>query len=206
MIANYTDLQSAVATWLNRDDLTDVIPDFIRLAESQISRRLRRNTVRTEVQIVSDSYAIPSTVAQLRSLRLVTSSYEKDLPIVIVTPEQLAEHRAANSSTGRPRYAAVVAGNLLFVPAPDDSYTMEMSYFSKLVPLSSSVPTNDVLTESPDLYLFGALKESAAYLEHDERIPVWESKFETALQQLEIVREREEYTASLRPARLPRVF
>ena len=35
-LANYSDLQSAVAGWLNRTDLTSQIPDFIALAESKL--------------------------------------------------------------------------------------------------------------------------------------------------------------------------
>jgi hypothetical protein len=36
----YAGLQASVADWLNRADLTAVVPDFIAMAEAQISRRL----------------------------------------------------------------------------------------------------------------------------------------------------------------------
>lgn len=205
-LSNYTELKAAVATWLNRTDLTAVIPDFISLAEAQITRRLRRSTVRATVTVSEAAYVLPSTVAELRSLRLVTSDTRKDIAIAICSPEILNEHRAVWPAIGRPRYAAVVGGSLLLVPAPDAAYSLEMSYFPKLVPLSGTNLTNIVLTEAPDLYLYGALMQSAPYLEHDERIPVWAGGFETALKELEMVREREEFNASLRPARLPRVF
>jgi len=39
-LANYTDLLASVATWLNRTDLTSVIPDFVTLAEERIARDL----------------------------------------------------------------------------------------------------------------------------------------------------------------------
>lgn len=203
---NYTELKAAVAVWLNRTDLTAVIPDFISLAEAQISRRLRRSTVRATVTVSEAAYVLPSTVAELRSLRLVTADTRKDIAIAICSPEILNEHRAVWPAVGRPRYAAVVGGSLLIVPAPDAAYSLEMSYFPRLVPLSATNLTNIVLTEAPDLYLYGALMQSAPYLEHDERIPVWAGGFETALKELEMVREREEFNASLRPARLPRVF
>jgi hypothetical protein len=205
-LTNYTELQASVATWLNRTDLVAAIPDFIALAEAQISRRLRRSTVRASVTISDPVYVLSAAVAELRSLRLVTADTRKDIAIAICTPEILNEHRAVWAAIGRPRYAAVVGSSLLLVPAPDQAYTMEISYFPRLIPLSSSNLTNIVLTEAPDLYLFGSLKEAATYLEHDERVPLWESKFEAALNQLAIVREREEFNASLHPARLPRVF
>jgi hypothetical protein len=37
-ISTYTDLKTSIASWLNRDDLTSVIPDFISLAEAGINR------------------------------------------------------------------------------------------------------------------------------------------------------------------------
>ena len=40
-LSTYTELKASVADWLNRTDLTSVIPDFIALAEAQIERTLR---------------------------------------------------------------------------------------------------------------------------------------------------------------------
>ena len=40
-ITTYSELQSAVADWLNRDDLTSVIPNFIELAEADLTRNLQ---------------------------------------------------------------------------------------------------------------------------------------------------------------------
>ena len=40
-ITTYAELKSSIANWLNRDDLTAVIPDFIALAEAQIARDIR---------------------------------------------------------------------------------------------------------------------------------------------------------------------
>ena len=40
-LSNYTGLKASIADFLNRDDLTAVIPDFITLAEAQINRDVR---------------------------------------------------------------------------------------------------------------------------------------------------------------------
>ena len=37
-ITTYAELKSSIANWLNRDDLTSVIPDFISLTEAGINR------------------------------------------------------------------------------------------------------------------------------------------------------------------------
>ena len=40
-INTYSTLQTAVANWLDRDDLTDRIPEFVSLAEATFNRTLR---------------------------------------------------------------------------------------------------------------------------------------------------------------------
>ena len=40
-ISNYGELKTSVANWLDRDDLTERIPEFIALCESMIIRSLR---------------------------------------------------------------------------------------------------------------------------------------------------------------------
>jgi hypothetical protein len=40
-LATYDDLKLAAANWLNREDLTGAIPDYITLAEARINDRLR---------------------------------------------------------------------------------------------------------------------------------------------------------------------
>ena len=40
-ITTYTELKAAIADFLNRDDLSAVVPTFISLAEADIQRRVR---------------------------------------------------------------------------------------------------------------------------------------------------------------------
>ena len=205
-LSNYTGLKAAIADYLNRVDLTTQIPGFIQLAEAEIARRVRRKTVRTSITIAQESTTLPADCAEPRAIHLLTSNRWQDMPLYVGTFEQLAETRASHSVAGRPTRAAMMGRQLLVAPEPDKSYQADLLYFAQITPLSASVSTNDVLLESPDAYLYGALKHSALFLEHDERIPVWSGFFDNALAQLEIVREREETNASLRPVRLPRRF
>lgn len=205
-LSTYSELQASVAGWLNRSDLTVVIVDFVALAEATIKRRLRRRTARASIPIASASVTLPADCAELRSISFVSTSYGQDLPIRIGTPEQLAEVRARHSATGRPVQAAVIGAQLVFAPAPDAVYTADITYFQQLTPLTASAPSNVVLTEAPDAYLFGALLQAAPYLAHDERIPVWQSRFDAAIDELNAVREHEELNASVRPVRLSRPF
>lgn len=203
----YANLQLAVADWLNRSDLTAVIPDAITLCEADMKRRLRRTSVSDQIDVDDETVDMPSDLAELRSLSLVTGSPTLDVPLRVCTPEMLAERKARQAGVAsRPTDVAVVAGKLQFAPAPDQTYTANIVYFQSLTPLGSLNPTNAVLDEAPDAYLFGTLYHLEAYLEHDERMPTWKQKYDDAIDQLNDVRTREEYGASIRDVRLPRVF
>lgn len=207
LLDNYTNLQTSIASWLDRSDLVDMIPAFIDLTEAKIDRVLRRTVTRQTITITSESTNLGTTIAELRSIRLVTASAGQDVVLDIVTPEMLSETRARHRAVaGRPVAASVIGGNLIVAPAPDQAYTAEMVAYLGLVPLSSTNATNVVLTEAPDLYLYGALSHSAPFLQHDERLPMWISLFQTALDELHNRREREEHGANRRPMGLPVVF
>lgn len=208
--ANYADLQAAIADFLNRDDLGAQIPGFIALAEARIARLLRRKTVRdTGFAILanSDSTPLPSDCNELRSAVIQSGTPTMDTPLPIVPLSMIADLRAYNAGiSAYPDVVAVVDGSLITAPPPDQNYTLTITYFQKLVPLSGGNPTNVVLTEGPDAYFYGALREAAHYLEHDERVDTFDQKFLQAIAELNDKRDREEMGGDLKRARLPRVF
>ena len=71
---------------------------------------------------------------------------------------------------------------------------------------AADTATNVVLNEAPDIYLFGALLQAEPFLLNDERVALWRDQFDRAIEQLNNVREREEYMANIRPVRLAVVF
>lgn len=201
-LSNYTELQDSIGKWLNRGDLAEQIPEFISLTEAEISRVLRKSSTRQTVTLSEEALTLGSAVGELRSVRLVTASPYRDLPLEIGTPEIFWGWKASFSASGRPRKAALIAGRLVVAPVPDAAYTAEIVYYNALVPLSDTNPTNEVLRDDPDVYLFGSLMQAAPYLKDDERIPVWEAKFQRGLDQIEVQGQRRE-SASLQPIRLP---
>lgn len=203
---NYTNLKLTIGKWLDRTDLVEFVPGFIKLAEAEIDRVLRRTVARATITISTDTTSLDDGIAELRSVRLVTAAPRRDVVLDVVTPEMLAETRSMFQSTGRPVAASVIGGQLVVAPAPDQAYSAEIVYFSSLIPLDDTVASNVVLVEAPDLYLYGALSHSAPFLQHDERVEVWRTFFINALEQLHNRREREEHGANLRPIRLPVVF
>ena len=208
MITDYASLQSAIADFCNRTDLTAVIPQFIQQAEIEIAEDVRRTEAMGQFTINDVTWPIPSTIKELRSLRLVTGSPALDLPLKGMTPEQLAEQRAIQVNTpGRPLNFAVIGPNVVFDVTPDQAYTMEITYLQALSPLSDSNPTNTVLLQAPTIYLYGAMVPASLYLQYgDSVVQTYQALYDRLVMKYNLLREREMYGASLRPARLPMVF
>jgi hypothetical protein len=76
------------------------------------------------------------------------------------------------------------------VPTPDSNYATELTYYAKLSKLSNSVATNFILESSPDAYLYGSLLQAAPYLQDDNRIQVWATLYERALNDLQVADDR----------------
>lgn len=173
----YAGLKASVADFLNRADLTSAIPDFIVLAEAEMNRRIvsRRNIARSTVTINSEFVTAPTDIYKIAWL------YYTDIPSLsptYFTPANFPLELA--TITARPRWYTLQASTaqFRFGPAPDATYTAALTYWARLAALSSA---NWLLTDHPDIYLYGALKHSAPYLVDDKRIAVWEGLFEAAL-------------------------
>tara|TARA_R110000822_G_scaffold73621_3_gene176948 strand:+ start:1197 stop:1814 length:618 start_codon:yes stop_codon:yes gene_type:complete len=201
-ISTYAELQSSIGDWLNRDDLTNVIPDFITLAEAQFNRSVRhRKMVTRATATISSRYsATPGDWLQTIQLHLQTDPIQ---PLEYVTEETMNEQRAKSSAGGRPTRFTMVGTEYEVNPGPDDNYIAEVVYYAKVPPLSTSNTTNWMLELSPDIYLYGALIQSAPYLKDDERLAVWASIYQKLIEDMNVSDERSRGQVSMRMAFQP---
>lgn len=181
-ISTYSQLKSTIGDWLNRGDLVAVVPSFIALAESQIERALRvRQMIGRSVATIDTPYsAVPADFLEPKTFKITSSTPVQ--PLEFATMEQMDDFEASNFGLRKPTYFSVVGNQLRVHPAPDTAYTAELVYYAKLPKLSDSNPTNWLLTSSPDVYLYGALLQSAPYLKDDERMAVWSALYTAGLE------------------------
>lgn len=181
-IGTYSELQSAVADFLNRDDLTLIIPTFISLAEAQMDRDIRHWRMESRSSITLDSEYVDLPADWIETISLNAGNTN---PIKLASRESIADKRIDSQDTaGTPRFYAHIAGKLELYPTPDDSYTGEILYYAKIEALSDSNTTNWLLTYYPDAYLYGALIHSAPYLQEDERSVLWAQMYGATVQKI----------------------
>ena len=182
---NYAQLKSNIADFLNRSDLTAVIPTFIELAESQMDRalRVRQMLSRSTASIDTQYSAFPADFLEAKTFKITSSNPIQ--PIEFLTPEQMDDRdQLYANAPGIPKYFTIIGGQIRVSPTPDATYTAELMYIAKLPKLSDSVTTNWLLASSPDAYLYGSLMQAAPYLKDDERVAVWGTLYNTAIESI----------------------
>jgi hypothetical protein len=191
-IVDYASLQSAVTEYLARDQDTTLIgriPTFIQLAEAKFNRQLFVRQMEQRATAVVDTasgepefISLPEDFQSMRRVRLSSVTGKPWLEFKSGT--QIDEYRFGTSNVaGRPRYFTVFGDEIELAPTPDAAYAIEMVY-RKSIPTLASNANNWLLTLAPDLYLYGALLESAPYIKEDGRIQTWGLGLTTALNDL----------------------
>jgi len=190
-ITNYTELKASVADWLNREDLTAQIPDFITFAEARLNRtlRVREMLTRRRTETTDGFIGLPPDYLETYQLQLPSNATNTPEPLTFIGPNEAAQFKAT-SMTGKTRYYTIIDGAFELIPTPTSSVELTITYYAKVPALSSTQATNWLLTKAPDLYLYATLANAAPYLQNDERIPVWSQLASSAFDELMMDSER----------------
>lgn len=195
-IGNYSELQVAVANWLDRDDLTDRIQEFIALGEARINRvlrvRLMENKYTASTVAGQRNYALPTGYIQMRNFQLNTDPLT---PLSYVTPG--IYHRLwGGSSDGTPNFYTIITNEIQLGPVPASVLTMEMLFYKRITALSGSNTTEQMLTDNPDIYLYSALLEAEPFIMNDERVSLWAQGFQQAISDLQEQDNKDRHSGS----------
>lgn len=173
-ISTYSELKTAVADFLNRDDLTDIIPTFISLGEAQIMRDSRhwRQQRRATTTLNERFENLPSDFLQGIHFYIDTTNGRKTLEFAS-SAEISRRNLNAFDVPGEPEVYTINSGQIEFIPAPDGDYPLTLIYYAKTQGLSDDNPENWLLTYYPDVYLYASLMHTAPYLQEDQRFGIW---------------------------------
>jgi len=187
---DYASLQTSIAAWLNRDDLSSYIPESITLAEAEFQRTIRAREMLRNADTTTSvvSVQLPSDFLELRHITLTSENQ----PLYYATLAELDDIRRNVQVAAQPTHVAVYNTKLELAPVPDKQYTLEIVYYQKIPELSSNTSTNWLIAAYPDVYLYGCLTKAAPFIGEDERTNVWRQEYTNAVNQLNIISERTE--------------
>jgi len=179
-LTNYDELVKQVIDWSHRGDLRTKIPDFITLAENAMYSNDAEVLAVRSMEIISTALtagqylSLPDNFESARSVRLDTDSGGE---LKFQAPEQMFKE----PSTGKPNFFTIVGNEVQFDRTPDSEYTIEIQYYRKATPLSDDNQTNEILTNHPSIYLYGALAQVFAYSQDDQQLSKYGQLFVGAI-------------------------
>ena len=175
----YANLQAHIASDLNRGDLTTAIVDFIRLAEAEMSDRLktREMSVRETLTITDGVATIPAALQSVQSMRLASAPYGR------IEPEGIEALEARRlDAPGDPATYAMVGEEFVFWPPNSSSAVIR--YRRDVPALTDEATSNWVLLGHPHVYLYGTLYHAYMFLKDSQRASEYEGKFGAAIASL----------------------
>jgi hypothetical protein len=195
MPMNYASLTVQIQQYANRtdDDFNNQIPNFIAQAINRIYYEARD----IGFEVTRSSALVPDNGDQTI---LFTTNWKETLSFTLLdvrlnpiaqillprTYEFCLDYWPNLDQTAPPVFYSVRSynnNNLVFYlsPIPDLNYGYEINYLG--IPLLDATHTTNFLTERyPALLLYACMVETIPFLKNDERIPVYESLYNRALQ------------------------
>ena len=195
-IATYSELNTAVANWLDRDDLTDRIPEFIALCEARFNRLLRIRAMEYKQTATTVSgqrnLALPTGFIQMRNLQMNENPI---VPMQYVTPE-IYDRLYGSTLTGTPQMYTIIADEIQLGPIPGSVLTIEMLFYKKFDALTAAATTNWMIINAPDVYLYGCLLEAEPFIMNDPRVQLWAAGFKQAITDMQEQDNRDRHSGS----------
>lgn len=161
-ISTKSELKTALADELHRDDLTSKLDDFILMGESRLNRSLRMlDMVTTQtgtLSTASRTLALPERFAERVQFRINDPLRE----LIWVPPSRLLDYVDEENASGEPRFYTVTS-TLEFDRVPDAEYSYTLKFF-KGYRLTEDGDTNYVLQNYPQAYLYCSLMYGLNYI------------------------------------------
>lgn len=189
-IGGYIDLVAAINAWLDRDDLSDRVPEFLALCEARMNRHLRTVLQETAATwtVTSGAYELPQNYRKMRRLFVADTPNRE---IVEVSPQSVVGRY--DGTPGVPEAYYIEGRTLNLAPPPLDTIDLGARYWSRIVPLTSTDDSNWLLEEHPDAYLTGSLLEAAIYIRDDEAIAFLEPRFGRIIEEIKVMSRGDQY-------------
>lgn len=169
---NFGQLKAALLAEIGRAP-SDVVYELVT---ADINRELRVSEMVTTTTLTeAASIALPTGFLGVVSIYLDTD------PRVALTPTtKTAMDRYHRTGQTACEYA-IEDGVLYLNPSPQTTETINLTYYSRVAVLSADTDENDILTNYPSIYIYGALTHHAALKQDQNKAAMWKIAYDNAL-------------------------
>ena len=167
---NFSELVSKVGAWMNRTDLSGLVPDFSVIVEDRINRSVRSRFMESPLSattIIGFSIAAPSDTVDIKFLS-ASGVTLKPAPHNQIVERQSSDLASSYCWSG---------SNIIF----DGTGSVSGVLYKKVPALATNL-NNWVSDNYQNVYLFGCLAEATLYTGGDASI--WQARFEQAISEM----------------------
>jgi hypothetical protein len=179
-ITTYAELKTAIVSWLDvpTATFTSQIDDLVTVGEKRLFREARTRDMESAISsvIAGGFIALPTDYVAIKYAYIDGSSVCR---LERRPADWIYQAYPVRTASGKPKYIARESTNFIFGPFPDSAYTVKGIYYRRQA-LIANTP-NALFLANPDLYLFSCLAESESLIGRDDRIALWEAKYQRIL-------------------------
>lgn len=167
-------LKSRIQTQIGRAP-NDLVYELVT---ADINQEMRLNVMESTTTLTE-----ASTVSLPSDFLEVVALYRDTDPRYVLEPTTPQALHKLYQQSGIPRYYSIEDGQLRLAPSPSGSENLELRYYAKLTDLSADGDENNVLTNYPSIYVYGALAHHSALIRNMDAAQVYFQAYEKAKSQ-----------------------
>lgn len=180
----YDSLVEDVITYSERDDVSFVaqIPRLIMLTEQSIAAQIK---TLMQLNVVNTTLTVNDPVIQKPvRWRKTTSMKINGQPVLNRSMDYVTQFQT-ESSNGQPLYYGDYDyDHWALAPIPDDDYSLQIIYYSRIQPLDVENQENLLTREAPQALLYGTLLQAQGFIKNADKLAMWKGYYDEAINAL----------------------
>jgi hypothetical protein len=180
----YDSLVEDVITYSERDDVSFVaqIPRLIMLTEQSIAAQIK---TLMQLNVVNTTLTVNNPVIQKPARwRKTTSMKINGQPVLNRSMDYVTQFQT-ESDNGQPLYYGDYDyDHWALAPTPDDDYSLQIIYYSRIQPLDITNQENLLTREAPQALLYGTLLQAQGFIKNADKLAMWKGYYDEAINAL----------------------
>jgi hypothetical protein len=177
----YDSLVEDVITYSERDDTSFVaqIPRLIMLTEQSIAAQIK---TLMQLNVVNTTLTVNDPVIQKPARWRKTVSMKINGQPVLNRSMDYVTQFQTESDNGQPLYYGDYDyDHWALAPTPDDDYSLQIIYYSRIQPLDVTNQENLLTREAPQALLYGTLLQAQGFIKNADKLAMWKGYYDEAI-------------------------
>jgi hypothetical protein len=190
----YDEIVNISLSYADRTDtaVTSRVDLFMRMVESRINRLLVIEDMSVRYVFPTPNptngrYDLPADFSAMRDIAIVNSLTPTDrLTLSLINSEQMTTATGTTNVDNSMKHFYQILNSQIVIqpPVTDGEKYLEVVYYGNIIPLTSTVTTNWISNNHPDLYIDGILVEINAFVKDADAAAMWDGRFKQVIGEL----------------------